>query len=247
MAFQWSPQRIAWYLDADSQSDFHARLAEQIVPFLHPDDTVCDFGCGLGLLDLRLARHVARITCVDVDAAALACLRRRAADEGVENIETVHCGAEDVAGMYDVALLSFFGSPAARMLGCMAHARRALVRVVNADTNGTMRPHRHRLPKETVPDVKAVFEQNRIPYTLLEDIYQFGQPLRTMADARAFVQCNAPDLPGEEADAFLALKLERRGGGAFPLYLPGEKRLGVFVADLRGRITAGGTQINSAP
>ena len=71
MAFTWTPKQIDWYEKASSYGSFHRQLASFLVPFLQPDDTVCDWGCGLGKLSLELAPYVARLTCVDRDSQCL--------------------------------------------------------------------------------------------------------------------------------------------------------------------------------
>ncbi len=232
MAFTWTAKRIQWYLDAARGSNFYETLAAKIAPYLRPQDTLCDMGCGLGLLDVQLAPLVRRAACLDVDETALYTLREEAAKAGVQNIETICADARNAQGMYDVVLMAFFGTPAELMLNCVKHATRLFVRVVNADTNGTMRPKGHRLPKETVRDVAGILERNGFRYTLLQDTFSFGQPLRSIQDARDFVTCNAPDLPPGEVDAFLAATLQQRNDGQFPFYLPGDKKLGIFVVEV---------------
>lgn len=61
MNFDWNPRTIQWYEDANSYSGFFKKVAQRIAPKLQGYFTLCDIGCGLGLLDLELSRHLPTI------------------------------------------------------------------------------------------------------------------------------------------------------------------------------------------
>ena len=96
MAFTWTQERIRWYLDASERTDFHARLADYIRPYVRPEDHLCDLGCGLGRVSLALAKDVAKVTCVDTDPQVLTVVERDAARLGIENLVTCACGAAEL-------------------------------------------------------------------------------------------------------------------------------------------------------
>lgn len=59
---------------------------------LREGQTVLDYGCGQGTFAVPAARIVGgdgKVCALDTDAEALAALRRRARDEGLENLETI--------------------------------------------------------------------------------------------------------------------------------------------------------------
>jgi ubiquinone/menaquinone biosynthesis C-methylase UbiE len=59
---------------------------------LQPGQTVADIGAGTGLLEVQLARSVGpngRVYAEDIDAGFFPTIRKRAADAGVSNVETV--------------------------------------------------------------------------------------------------------------------------------------------------------------
>ena len=61
---------------------------------------------------------------------------------------------------------------------------------------------------------------------------EFGQPLRSEADAVRFFRLYSRDeRPEDIAFADIAPRLLRRDDPAFPLYLPERKRLGLIVFD----------------
>lgn len=62
---------------------------------LLPDCTILDVGCGPGILALPLAARVRAVTAVDYSPGMLEVLRKKIADERVENIRTVQGAWED--------------------------------------------------------------------------------------------------------------------------------------------------------
>ena len=110
--FRWTDDRIRFMADAAGKTDFHRRLAAELLPYLTPEDAVCDAGCGLGHLSLALSPYVRTVTAVEREQRALAVLERELA---LRQIENVHPCCEDVfthrpVKPYDAMVFCFFGS-----------------------------------------------------------------------------------------------------------------------------------------
>ncbi len=79
-------------------------------PHVSPGMTALDFGCGMGVFAIPLARMVGaegRVTAVDLQAQMLAVVRRRAARAGVDGrVATHQCEADALKldGRFDFAL-----------------------------------------------------------------------------------------------------------------------------------------------
>lgn len=230
MAFVWTKQRIDRYLDASRHGDFHRRLADTIRPYLLPQNRLCDLGCGLGRLDLALAPAVQHITCVDTDEAVLANLRQAAAAGGITNLSALCADVREIQEVFDVAIMAFFGHPPGMMLDCLRLASRALIRIANVHAEGAaLQPSAHSKKRETVESIAALLKEAGCSYTLLLDTFEFGQPLRSQADAAEFLRCNTPAITDAELNAFLSQRLTSTGRADFPFCLPGKKELGIFI------------------
>ena len=110
--FCWNEDMIRFLRDASEQSDYHRLLAARIARELPENARVCDAGCGLGYLSLRLAPYCRQITAVDRSAEALAVLERNIAAGGPRNI-TPLCGEiENLPPRepYDAMVFCFFGT-----------------------------------------------------------------------------------------------------------------------------------------
>ena len=233
--FSWNKEGVGWFLDASKQTGFHARLAQCLVPYLEPDDTLCDLGCGLGQLDLELAPYISKLTAVDTDARVIEMLRREAASRGMRNLDARCEDAATMGGSFDVVLMSFFGRSGAEADRFEKLCRRKVIRIVNAANRGNLYPGGYRsIQKDTIPIVKSELEARGRAYTLAVETIEFGQPLRSRQAARQFVRSHAPNAEMREIDAFLETHAVETGRADFPFYLPNRKQIGVFVIDAPG-------------
>ena len=230
MRLKWEGQTIQWFLDAGAYTGFHRKLAQRIIPYLKPEDSLCDAGCGIGRLDLELAPYVSGITAVDINENAIDVLRRDAAALGLHNLRAEIRDAEDLTEPFDVVLLSFFGQ--SNMFEFMKLCRRRLIRIVDACNVSKLYPERYKeYMKDTVPVVAGQLEAKGISYKLESAALEFGQPLRSLQDAEAYVVNNAPEAGSSEVSEFLSENLAQTGRDDFPFYLPNKKELGIFIID----------------
>ena len=228
--FEWNDQTIRWYLDAGAYTGFFKELALKILPYLAPDDTLLDAGCGLGRLDFELAPHVSEITAVDLNERAIKKLKQDIESSGIRNISAIREDVSDLKKSYDVILMSFFGYPDMQML--CKHCRRRIIRIVSAGTKSSLYPVRHRLNvKPTVPIVREELTEQGIEYKLELFSLEFGQPLTSLTDAEKYVLKNAPEAAEEEISEFLSENLTRTEREDFPYYLPYMKEVGIFIID----------------
>ncbi len=85
--------------------DVARAITQQVV--LTPEMDVLDFGCGTGLVTLRLAPLVRSITGVDTSQGMLDVLTGKALRQGLANVRTGHLNPGGaVAGSYDVIVSS---------------------------------------------------------------------------------------------------------------------------------------------
>ena len=84
----------------------------ELLPYLSPQDRVCDAGCGLGFLSLALAPHVRHVTAADCDAQALSVLKEELAARHIENVTPLCTDifTDRPAEPYDAMVFCFFGS-----------------------------------------------------------------------------------------------------------------------------------------
>ena len=230
MRFLWSRHSIRWFLEASAYSDFHRNLAERIKPYLRPDDTLCDAGCGLGRLDLELAPYVSSLTAIDTDSNVISELQKDAAQLGLKNLQALCGDAAALTGCFDLVLMSFFGKTG--MSAYYPLCRRKLIRIVNAVNQSKLYPNQQRhTQKDTISSVKQELTAKGSGFDLVVDKFEFGQPLRSWQEGELFISHHAPKASPQEISNFLHDNAVSTGRDDFPYYLPNHKEIGIFIID----------------
>ena len=233
--FRWTDDMIRFMADAAGCTDFHQRLASELLPWLHPDDTVCDAGCGLGYLSLALAPHVRHITAAERDAAALAVLERELAARHIENV-TPLCAdvfTHRPDRPYDAMVFCFFGSMDEILSVAAAQCRGTVIAVKRDQTD-----HRFTVTKQPLGGTHGVdaaccrLSELGIPYQLKRTAFRFDQPFRSLEDARRFFALyRRQDDAALITEELLRERLEATGDAVFPWRLPSLRPAGILLFD----------------
>lgn len=86
------PDFVAQFDEKQGRPDAAKDIAMLVGHGLDGESTVVDFGAGTGQFAIRAAHTFRRVVAIDVSPAMLVALRRRAVEEGVENLEFVQTG-----------------------------------------------------------------------------------------------------------------------------------------------------------
>lgn len=224
MMYRWEPDMIRYMRDASEHSRYNRELVTQMLPWLEKDTHICDAGCGLGYLSMTLAEHVGHVTAVDINADALRNLEEKA----LSNV-TILCG--DIAVLpptrpYDAMVFCFFGG-IEEILRIAKEQCGGSVFVVSRNYTA----HRFSVGKYPTGSygfsrAKVVLNEKGIPFIEKTLQLEFGQPFRSLEDARRFFELYSRD--GNKqliTDEFLREKLVEQPGD-FPWYLPHLRKVG---------------------
>lgn len=85
--FCWTDDMISFMQDAANFGSYQQELADWICGALPAVKHVCDAGCGLGFLSVRLAERFETVTAADISGQALSNLRRMAAEKRISNLQ----------------------------------------------------------------------------------------------------------------------------------------------------------------
>lgn len=231
MNFSWDPTTIKWYQDANAYSQFFKNIADFIAPSLNGYTTLCDIGCGLGLIDLELSKHIDHITCIDINEFALNSLKTTIAKQRITNIEPRLLNCDDIQNTWDVIYTSFFGSrEPEKFLPCC----RKQISVVNQKSANHSSIEKYKsFHKNTCDLVAAALDKKSIPYSVTEITFEFGQPLASFEEGKQFVRKNYPKVTEADLYRFLSQNLVETNQTDYPFYLPKKKSLGIF--EIEGR------------
>jgi len=238
--FYWNEQSIRWYKEAAEYGCFHEQIVKAAAPYINCDSTACDLGCGLGYLSLELAKITKQVTAIDIDDNALNVLRASICQNGTSNIEVMR---EDVQlipsqAIWDVVVLCSFGrlTENNNFTKYMALCKKRLISIVGSNAKSNISPSGlSHYEKDHVPKLISFLEKQGIPYRLIEQNLEFGQPLSTQQDAIDFICHYTPGCTVETAAEHAKEHLKQLGDGRY--YLPNQKCYGIFIIDKQEETT----------
>lgn len=229
--FRWTDDRIRFMADAANETDFHRRLAAELLPYLTPEDAVCDAGCGLGHLSLALSPYVRTVTAVEREQRALAVLERELA---LRHIENVYPCCEDVFAHrpekpYDAMVFCFFGHIKEILAISAAQCRGTVLAVMRSDAAHRFSAAQPAIRRGGYFRGREELEKLGVPFQAKEMELPMGQPFRTLSDARRFFELyRQPDDTMPITDSLLQARLTATGREDFPFYLPQSRRFGLL-------------------
>lgn len=225
MRVGWNEKTIAWMEAASAFTGFHRKLAALIRPYLCLGGTLCDLGCGLGLIDLEISPWLERVTCLDTSGPALAALERLADRRGCTNLELRQGDVETLEGEWDTVLGVFFGF-GDRIPRWLTHCRRGLVVVVADGERPSFGPGRPS-KRYTAGYAQMLLDQAGISYQMERHALEYGQPFRSLEEAEEFGRIYSGGDRREDL-RYLRGRLTATGDPDYPWYLPQEKRFSIF-------------------
>lgn len=232
MTLKWNKDTIRWYINANEYTGFFKNIADIVGPMLSGYRTLCDMGCGLGLVDLELHDKIERIDCIDINDAVIGKLRETIASRGIDNIFPRLEDCESISETWDVIYMSFFGS---RELDKYLPMCKKLIAVVGKKADTEIFPSKYRrMEKNTVEEVENYLKGRNIKYNVLHREFEFGQPFESMDEAVSFIKSLSGEATSEEIGAFLKNRLVAVSHPEYKLFMPRKKPVGIF--ELRGRL-----------
>ena len=233
--FCWTEDMVRFMRDSDGYGTYRAELLDWICAELVQAEHVCDAGCGLGFLALRLAERFPRVTAADLSEQALSNLRAMAAERRQENLEILQTDMFSYTPdePFDAMVFCLFG----RMEEILRIAKRCcsgrVVVIKKAFTHHRFSMSHVPLRDETTDPAAQMLRERGIPFSLEKREFEMGQPLRSFDDAMRFFAVYSRDEPGlltrESVEKRLILTQDKE----FPLYLPQKKQLGRFILDTK--------------
>ena len=229
--FFWTQDSIRWYKDASVWTGYHKKLAAELEEFLSPDVTVCDIGCGTGLLSMELAGKVWKILAVDKDSAAIDFVRLETGKRNLKYMVALEADYHDLPdGCCDVAMACSFGS-----------LKKDLYDFIKIPTKRFIMINRNKgrskdgfeggcRASDSAQSDEGWLIANKIPYYKKTFTVDFGQPLRNEEEAQKFME-HYRLTPQEGTLKELLERSRLKEPGEFQYYIPNEKEMVIIVID----------------
>ena len=234
MRFEWDDKKIELYVRASKETGFHKKLAEQILPFLNKDDELTDVGCGPGTIDFELSPYVRRINAVDIEPEIINYLRKEVKESELTNIFASIGDASFMSeSLGDVVLTCFF-SGIEDALPNLVGASKRLAIIITHGEGAKYKPSKisGNKRKTSASDIeKSLFEAG-YNYTRKDLVLDFGQPLKSKEEAKAFIEmyCTEEDPNQRKAKIEEGLSnLKQSENNTYPYSIPTMKEVSIFI------------------
>lgn len=102
--FEWNEKTIEWFSSSASETTFHKKIAEKIIPHLESEKSLLSLGSGLGFLERYLSPYIKNMTLVDNNPSAVDYLKANK----LANQTVINSCWQEVDTVSDYLLLSFF-------------------------------------------------------------------------------------------------------------------------------------------
>ena len=122
----WNSRKIEWYERASRFCDFQSLLTKEIESFITKDESIVEFGCGLGYISENLYNHGYDVTAYDIDQEVIERAKKRS---GLDIYHTADYKESNVKR--DVVLTVFFGRLWLHdnLSSLLSHGRKRLVSI----------------------------------------------------------------------------------------------------------------------
>ena len=236
--FPWTEETIRWYAQACEYkgNDRNDILADCILREMGEKPTLCDLGCGIGYLSLALAKEAQRVVALDANENAIAFLRQKLAQSGIQNIDVRledFEEADDPPEPFDGVVMCMFGGMETLLDKAECWSREKIFYITSASQKRTFAARRQHNGHREIKEYQAILDARGYRYKMETVQTKFGQPFEAYDEAVAFLSHYDKSSTAEEINAALNARLIATGEAQYPYYLPADKQYAVFVIEKR--------------
>lgn len=229
MRMNWNDTTIKSFVSASEYTGFHEELANQIRPYIKNSKTLCDIGCGLGLIDMHLSKDLDYITCVDINENAINYLEKSIKEKNIKNIKCIVKDFKEINSKFDIILISFF---AYEDLKYFSKSCDKLIVVVNDKTTTHIPVSKKKMEvinQHSSKNLKKLLDEKKINYEMIPLSMEFGQTFTDDEDIARYAKSYDEDKEYESIYNHIKNKVVK--GDKVRYYLPYEKNISIFIID----------------
>ena len=217
-----------WQFDASTFNGAERKLSQFILPHLHSNSTVCDFGGGAGLINLELSPFVRSITCINPSSNLVSAFDRQIYARSLTNIRTQNADLKQITGIWDTILL-FFRGGAQSIPRYLYNANDQIIMATYNDQTENPDWQTSRINKfANTSNTQIILDTLNIQYELTCLTLDFSQPFSDFDDARQYAAVRNPSMNKTAIEHYLRNTLECTHDRIFPYYLPIQHKIGLF-------------------
>lgn len=228
MQIKWNQKTINWFRRAAEYTGFYERLAEILLNQIDKSHSLCDLGCGAGMVDFALHKKIKHITCVDKSSVAIHTVQKKIINSGIQNMDAICEDFLRLQGKWDVVIAIFVGNITDNIKKYLSLCNEKVIIVgrggciFNTDVCEKARKEHSLLPSYNQ------LHEAGINYSVKDYRIEFGQPFINFKEAYEYVELYHKNPYHMTINEYLKKNLLYKEHESYPLYLPYEKYFGVF-------------------
>ena len=231
MFINWENDKtFKWFSTAVEYTEYTEKMADLLLERLPKGGSLYDLGCGMGLIDFKLYPYFSDITCVDRSEASINWLENKVSEKNIKNITPVCMDAHLLTEPKDCIIALFHSNAEDVLKYYLPLAKDTLILVTHPRILDSPNEAKNKIRENAnvTATIKA-FDTAGIKYDLFEGSLEYGQPLESEEDGIQFIKSYGKNMPGETPEEYLKRNAVETGREDFPLYLPSQKKFGMFT------------------
>lgn len=238
--FIWSEKTLNWLENAAEFTGYYESIAKSFRPYLSDQDSLCEIGCGLGYLALACAGSVKHVTAVDISPEAIARTERLLKKHQVSNVTPLTMDWLELPEQkqFDIITFSYFSAIKKNWDKLNKLCRKYIIAILangQSGSNLNCKLYTSQLDspsgRETIFNISAFLDEKGVGYHLIQQELEFGQPLTSYEDGKAYLNRYYKLHKEEDIQAYLDKHLHYNQEKGF-YYLPKRKKSGILIIDL---------------
>lgn len=228
MQIKWNIKTVEWFWRASEYTGFHKNLAGILLPMMPHSRSLCDLGCGAGLIDFALCKKIPEITCIDIEPGAVHFVQRRIQNKNITNMRALCEDMHRLSGVWDTVMMVFVGGGAFDIQKQLGLCRDKIILV---DRGGCV--HNPSVGEKAgrnrsfLPLIDRLWETD-VRYRFSEYTLEYGQPFADRKEIYEYVSFYHKNPYHTNINEYIEKNIVETGEKQYPFYLPYQKHFGVF-------------------
>ncbi|MBQ8264045.1 MAG: methyltransferase domain-containing protein, partial [Oscillospiraceae bacterium] len=188
MMIKWNERSVRWFHNASEFTGYNKKLAEIRLNSIPSKKSLCDMGCGAALIDFELAKHIEKISCIDISQTVIDHVEQQIKEKRIDNMRAICMDGLEVKGQWETVMAIFHGGD--KVFSHYFHqAKDQLILVTHGSMRGGFGPEGKKAIRcFGTPGVCANLDSLGVKYHLCEFELEYGQPFTDLKDAEEFVK-----------------------------------------------------------
>ncbi len=215
----WTQESINWFVRASERTDYHSRLCDEIQSLIPQNESILEFGCGLGYESEILKGKGYEINSYDIDENVVELARKRT------GLDIFHQGdVNRIQATADALLCINYGhiESTRELDGLLSHAKRRLVYIISRHN-----AHGTDTREDRTENMRTILKESKLNCSEKQVVLQFDQPLVSLDEARSFIEWT---YLGRNTERYMQF-VERADDEKYPFVFRNRKELVLFLIE----------------